>query len=104
MRYGYIATFPELNKHHSKHHLDPLNHLSTVALIRTQDDHYLFGRRVRNGSVDEISVSCGADIERNLHKEFNEEVGIGRGNIMNYQESESFFHNLERFDRWPCPH
>jgi hypothetical protein len=32
--------------------------------------------------VDEISVSCGADIERNLYKEINEEVGIGRWNIM----------------------
>jgi 8-oxo-dGTP pyrophosphatase MutT (NUDIX family) len=91
IRYRYIATFPALHAHHFRLHLDPLNHLSTIALIRTHDDHYVFGKRVRNGSVDligggvqsdEIAISNGADVERNLYKEINEEVGIRSEDIV----------------------
>jgi hypothetical protein len=91
IRYRYIATFPALHAEHSRCHLDPLYHLSTIALIRTLDGHYLFGKRARNGQVDcigggvqrdEMVVSCGADIERNLYKEMNEEIGIGNGDVV----------------------
>lgn len=85
VRYRYIATFPVLHLHHSRCALDPLYHLSTIALIRTLDDHYLFGKRASSGQVDligggvqrdEMVISSGADIERNLYKEMNEEIGI----------------------------
>jgi len=90
VRYRHIATFPALHDHHARLHLDPFNHLSTGALIRTSDGFYLFGRRARNGATeiigggvqsDELVVASGADLERNLYKELREEVGITRPDI-----------------------
>ena len=85
IRYRYIATFSALHDAHSSMALEPLNHLSTIALIETLDGFYIFGRRTRNGAVeligggvqpDELPVSTGADIEQNLYKEIREEIGI----------------------------
>jgi 8-oxo-dGTP pyrophosphatase MutT (NUDIX family) len=85
IRYRYIATFPALCQEHKKRRLEALYHLSTIALIQTTDDYYLFGKRTRNGAIDiigggvqkdELAVSTGADIERNLFKEIREEIGI----------------------------
>ena len=90
IRYRYIATFPALHEPHARLHLDPLNHLSIGALIRTSDGFYLFGRRARNGATDiigggvqsdELAVSTGSDLERNLYKEVREEVGIVKEDI-----------------------
>lgn len=90
IRYRYIATFPGLQQHHAGYQLEPLHHLSTVALIRTSDGHYLFGKRTRDGSVDligggvqtdELPVTRGADLERNLLKEMREEVGLAGDDI-----------------------
>lgn len=83
--YRYIATFPCLSQEHSRFGLAPLNHLSTVALLQTTDDLYVFGTRQRNGAVDligggaqcdEIEIHHGADLEKNLYKEFHEEAGL----------------------------
>ena len=97
--YRYAATYRALHEAHAALGLEPLYHLTTATLIRTGDGHYLFGQR-GNGSVDligggvqpeELAVSSGADLERNLHKEVFEEVGIpetalagleGRGVLM----------------------
>ena len=85
IRYRYIATFPPLHQHHARCGLDPLYHLSTIALIRTIDGYYLFGRRTRNGFIDligggvqsdELVVSGGPSVAQNLYKEIHEEVGI----------------------------
>lgn len=85
IRYRYIATFPALHEDHARCGLEPLNHLSTVALVRTRDGHILFGRRARDGAIDligggvqqdEMPVSSGADLECNLRKEIREETGI----------------------------
>jgi predicted NUDIX family phosphoesterase len=85
-----VSTFPKLHQQHADHELEPFHHLSTIALIRTLDGHYLFGRRSRNGEVDligggvqcdELAVTCGADLERNLFKEIHEEVGIREDDI-----------------------
>jgi 8-oxo-dGTP pyrophosphatase MutT (NUDIX family) len=85
IRYRYIATFSALHREHGDSGLDALHHLSTIALVRTSDGHFLFGKRARNGSVDligggvqkdELPVSTGMDIERNLFKEVHEEIGI----------------------------
>jgi len=82
--YRYVATFRALHAEHAALGLEPFNHLTTAALIRTCDGHYLFGRR-GNGAIDligggvqpeELAVSSGADLERNLRKEILEEVGI----------------------------
>jgi hypothetical protein len=90
IRYRYIATFPELHRVHLQCQLEALYHLSTIALIQTSDDYYLFGKRMRNGAIDiidggvqkdEMAVSCGADVERNLFKEIHEEVGISGNDI-----------------------
>lgn len=90
VRYRYIATFPGLEGHHAADGLDPLYHLSTTALVRTRDGHYLFGRR-RNGRVDligggvqpdELPVAGGSDIEANLVKEMREEAAIGADDIL----------------------
>ena len=82
--YRYVATFRALHAEHAALGLEPFHHLTTAALIRTCDGHYLFGRR-GNGAIDligggvqpeELAVSSGADLERNLRKEIREEVGI----------------------------
>ena len=85
IRYRYIATFAELHRHHARYQLEPLHHLSTIALLRTSDGYYLFGRRTSNGEIDligggvqrdELVIAKGPDLERNLLKEIHEEVGI----------------------------
>ena len=90
IRYRYVATYPMLHQHHARHQLEPLHHLSTIALIRTSDAHYLFGKRTRNGEIDligggvqsdELVITSGADLERNLLKEIREETGISRSEI-----------------------
>ena len=88
--YRYLATYRQLDTQHASHALDPLYHLSTAALIRTSDNWYVFGRRSRSGSVDligggvqqdELEVTTGADLERNLVKEFREELGISHADL-----------------------
>lgn len=88
--YRYIATFPSLFQVHSRFALDPPNHLSTVALIRTTDNLNVFGVRNLNGVVDlvgggaqrdEIEINCGADLEKNLYKEIFEEIGLNHEDI-----------------------
>jgi 8-oxo-dGTP pyrophosphatase MutT (NUDIX family) len=90
IQYRYVSTYPALHQHHARLQLEPLYHLSTIALLRTSDDYYLFGRRTRNGEMDligggvqsdELAISCGADLERNLRKEFHEEAGIRSADI-----------------------
>jgi hypothetical protein len=90
IRYRYIATFRTLHEDHARCGLDALHHLSTIALIRTSDGHYLFGRRARNLAIeligggvqqDELTVSTGADLEHNLYKEIREKTGIAREHI-----------------------
>jgi 8-oxo-dGTP pyrophosphatase MutT (NUDIX family) len=90
VRYRYIATFPGLHQHHACLNLEPLNHLSIIALIRCSDGFYLFGRRTGNGETDfigggvqkdELEIAAGADLERNLLKEIQEETGIRRDAI-----------------------
>jgi len=85
IQYRYISTFRRLHEEHERRRLEPLHHLSTAALIRTNDSHYVFGRRTRGGAIDligggvqrdEMEISCGADIGQNLYKEIREEVGI----------------------------
>jgi 8-oxo-dGTP pyrophosphatase MutT (NUDIX family) len=88
--YRYLATYRQLHAQHASHALDPLYHLSTAALIRTSDNWYVFGRRSRNGSIDligggvqqdELEVTTGADLERNLVKEIREELGISHTDL-----------------------
>ncbi len=90
IRYRYIATFPALHQQHARCGLDPLYHLSTIALIRTIDGYYLFGKRTRNGFIDligggaqtdELVISGGPNIEQNLYKEIHEEVGVCEDDI-----------------------
>ena len=90
IRYRFIATFPLLHQAHAHHQLEPLHHLSTIALLRTSDGYYLFGRRTRNREIDligggvqkdELEIASGADLERNLIKEIHEETGISRNRI-----------------------
>lgn len=90
IHYRHIATLRALWEHHARWRLDPLEHLSTTALLRTTDGYYLFGKRLRDNSIDligggvqsdEIVVSSGTDIEKNLYKEIREEVGIGSDDI-----------------------
>lgn len=88
--FRYIATFPSLSQAHSRLALDPLNHLSTIALIRTTDDLYVFGVRSRSGALDligggaqrdEMVIDSGADLERNLYKEIFEETGLSKTEV-----------------------
>ncbi len=87
--YRYVATYRLLQAQHAAFGLEPFNHLTTAALIRTSDGHYLFGRR-GSGAIDligggvqpeELAVSSGADLEQNLRKEIFEEVGIAPGEL-----------------------
>jgi 8-oxo-dGTP pyrophosphatase MutT (NUDIX family) len=88
--YRYIATYPTLHGQHMQRGLQALNHLSTVALVRTSDGFYVFGKRARNGMADlfgggvqpeELAVACGADLEENLYKELLEEAGLRRSDV-----------------------
>ncbi len=90
IQYRHIATLRALWEHHAMWRLEPLQHLSTTTLPRTADGYYLFGKRLRDNSIDLIGggvqsdegmVSSGTDIEKNLYKEIREEVGIGSGDI-----------------------
>lgn len=85
IQYRYISTFGRLHEEHKRRKLAPLYHLSTAALIRTNDAHYVFGRRTRGGAIDligggvqrdEMEIACATDIGQNLYKEIREEVGI----------------------------
>ena len=88
--YRYIATYPALREQHMRYGLRALYHLSTVALVRTSDAFYVFGKRARTGTVDllgggvqpeELAVTCGADLEENFYKELLEEAGIQRSDV-----------------------
>jgi 8-oxo-dGTP pyrophosphatase MutT (NUDIX family) len=88
--FRYIATYRALHEAHLAAGLAPTHHLSIAALIRTRDGHYLFGKRKRNGTIDfigggvqpsELAVSRGADLERTLFKEMEEEVGLHGGDF-----------------------
>jgi len=83
--YRYFATYRRLQDAYRAAGLDPFNHLSIAALIRTSDDFYLFGRRRVRGNVDligggvqpdEMTVATGDDLEKCLFKELREETGI----------------------------
>jgi len=88
--YRYIATFPRLFDEHAGLALEPLNHLSTIALIRTADNRYVFGVRNRTGLLeligggaqcDELEIHSGADLEKNLYKEAFEEAGLNEADF-----------------------
>lgn len=88
--YRYIATYPTLHERHMRRGLQALNHLSTVALVRTSDGFYVFGKRARNGKPglfgggvqpEELQVACGADLEENIYKELLEEAGLRRCDV-----------------------
>jgi 8-oxo-dGTP pyrophosphatase MutT (NUDIX family) len=88
--FRYIATYRALHEAHRASGLAPTHHLSIAALISTCDGHYLFGKRKRNGAIDligggvqpsELVVSRGADLERTLFKEVEEEVGLLSGDF-----------------------
>jgi 8-oxo-dGTP pyrophosphatase MutT (NUDIX family) len=88
--YRYIATYRTLREQHMRYGLKALYHLSTVALVRTNDEFYVLGKRARNGMVDllgggvqpeELTVACGADLEENLYKEILEEAGLCRSDV-----------------------
>ena len=88
--YRYIGTFSVLKEQYFSLGLAPLYHLSTAAIMRTNDGYYLFGKRTNNGIADligggvqedEVKVESGTDLARNLYKEIQEESGIKRMNI-----------------------
>lgn len=88
--YRYIATFRSLAEHHSRLGLAPLYHLSTAGLVRTTDDFYLFGKQAWSGAIEligggaqpnELPITQGADLRRNLWKELREEAGIHEQDI-----------------------
>lgn len=87
VRYRYVATYSRLDALHASLGLAPFHHLTTFALPQTIEGDYAFGRRASNGEIDfigggvqkdEIAVSRGADLEANLFKEMEEEIGIPR--------------------------
>lgn len=88
--YRYIATFRSLEEDHSRLGLAPLYHLSTAGLVRTTDDFYLFGKQAWSGAIEligggvqpnELTITEGADLQRNLWKELREEAGIREDDI-----------------------
>jgi 8-oxo-dGTP pyrophosphatase MutT (NUDIX family) len=88
--YRYAATYRRLEEEHRSLGLEPLNHISIAALLRTSDDIYLFGRRRVRGNVDligggvqpgELAITCGTDIASTLLKEIREETGIAPAQI-----------------------
>ena len=92
--YRYIATLENLKDLFIEKSYEAPRHLSTAALIRTTDGAYLFGKRTHGGSIDligggaqpnEIEIILGADLERNLLKEMEEEAGIEISHIKNMQ-------------------
>ena len=80
--YRYIVTVRALYEQHRQHRLDPPHHISTAALLRTVDGHYVFGRRKVNGAIDLIGgglqpeAGVAPDFAENIRKEIREETGI----------------------------
>lgn len=109
--YRYIATFPRLSEEHTRSALEPLNHLSTIALLRTTDNEYVFGIRSRTGVLeligggaqrDELEINSGADTEKNLYKEAFEEGGLKETDFDDLAGAGVVISHIERSDRSPC--
>jgi 8-oxo-dGTP pyrophosphatase MutT (NUDIX family) len=88
--YRYIHTAPLLKESFFANKFEPPFHLSTTAAIRTSDGFYLFGKRSRNGAIDligggvqkdQLEITNGDDLEKNLLKEMAEEAGIQKSDI-----------------------
>jgi 8-oxo-dGTP pyrophosphatase MutT (NUDIX family) len=85
--FRYIVTIRRLWDAHVARGHGPYHHISTAALLRTADGHYVFGKRAVNGTVDLIggafqpdeTLGEAANFETNVLKEIREETGIGRG-------------------------
>jgi 8-oxo-dGTP pyrophosphatase MutT (NUDIX family) len=88
--YRYIGTLSKLKEHYLASGFPSLNHLSTAAIIHTNDDYYMFGKRTNDGTIDligggvqkdEVEVTSGSDLTKNLYKEIEEESGIKKSDI-----------------------
>jgi 8-oxo-dGTP pyrophosphatase MutT (NUDIX family) len=77
--YRYIATYPTLHEQHMRRDLKALNHLSTVALVRTSDGFYVFGKRARNGMPD--LFGGGVQPEELTVAELLEEAGLRQPDV-----------------------
>ncbi len=79
--FRHIATYRPLHEEHTARGLAPFHHISTAALLRTADDHYVFGKRAINGTIDFIGGGFQPDdgppdLAANFSKEIREEIGI----------------------------
>ena len=79
--FRHIATYRPLHQEHTARGLAPFHHISTAALLGTADDHYVFGRRAINGTIDFIGGGFQPgegppDLAANVSKEIREEIGI----------------------------
>ncbi len=76
----------------------PTFHCSTVALIKTADNFYVFGSRNANTihtqpmdfiggglQFDELEVNNGEDIEKNVVKELYEEINVCQSDILHIE-------------------
>ncbi|HJW42806.1 MAG TPA: hypothetical protein VJ476_16450, partial [Rhizomicrobium sp.] len=85
--FRYMATYRALHEQHGQRGLAPFHHLSTAALLRTADGHYVFGKRAVNGAIDfiggglQVEDGSAPDFEHNIRKEIGEETGIGRHSL-----------------------
>ncbi len=88
--YRYIATLGDLKDMLVEKSAEAPRHLATAALICTSDRTFLFGKRSYGGKIDligggvqpdEIIVTCGSDLEKNMYKEMEEEAGIRETHI-----------------------
>lgn len=83
--FRYLATRRVLHSEPCARDLPPTHHISTAAMLRTADGHYVFGKRAINGAIDLIGGGLQPEegvapcFEANLYKEIAEELGIGRG-------------------------
>lgn len=85
--FRHIATYRPLRELHRAQGLAPFHHISTAALLRTEDDFYVFGKRALNGAIDFIGggfqpeEGVAPDLARNVAKEIREELGIDRDGL-----------------------
>ena len=84
--FRHIATYRPLHEAHKARGLAPFHHVSTAALLRTADGHYIFGKRALNGAIDFIGGGFQPDdgppdLAGNFHKEIREELGIERDRL-----------------------
>lgn len=94
VEHGYVDTLKQ-HPHLLEERTLRLNNLSTGCLVKTVDNWWVFGVRKKNDSFaiiggwvqkDQLEITTGEDLTRNLYKEIHEEIWIDQAAIKDRKE------------------